>query len=241
MPLHPKLQKFVDDLEANRGFDIKWLTRGTAFHLVTRHHTYTAIIADAEKNEVVLYCSEREEIKAPRVFLLQGSTAGGSVVRINWIGIGARLRFSIPEGGMALLSTLENIEFIESSAETERLLTEAEARKLQPATPEKLETARKEMWKWIAEKLAGPDYEECRKLIENFCFPNGQAIIASLLVTAREHGKLSEAIARVKRDYEKHWHYRPPEIRGEFITPSDVACLETAYRDLELPLPQEKK
>src|SRR3989344_1241223 len=141
MPLSPDIQAFIRKMETNRGFELKWLNRGVAFKLVTEHSTYMAIVANAEAGELVLHCpnSREKAFHEPTIYFLQGSTAGGSVVQLGWIGIGSRLRFNMLEGGIILMSVLSDIQFLEPSPEIDRLLAEAEARKPREATAAEIE------------------------------------------------------------------------------------------------------
>lgn len=239
MSLSPEIEALIQRMQANRGFELRWLNRGIALKLVTKHSTYTAIVASSVAGELVLYCpeSDQEAFHRPTIYALQGSTVGGSAVQVGWIGIGARLRLNMLGGGIILLSELIDIQFVEASAETKRLLVAAEAHKPSVATPAELEQMKAEAEKWFKETFAGSELEEVLKIIHEFCFPNGQLVIATLLSVAKEHGKFAEAIARVKKDLDDHWSYRVPSVRGEFITQADVDCIDAAYADLGLPNP----
>jgi hypothetical protein len=240
MPIGLDIQAFLDRLKANRGFALKWLTRGTAFKLITQDHDYVAVVANPEEGELALMSRDHQqpELRNPEVYFLQGSTGGGSVVQMGWIGINSRIRFNLFGGGVLLLSLLTNIEFIESSEETTKLLEEAEARKPRPATPEEIEELRKKFRaEWFEPCFAGPHFDEVMELLGKFCFPNGQGVMASFLETAKEYGKLVEAIAVLKRHYDNHWFFRPAYCRGEFITQIDAQYVEAAYKELGLPSP----
>lgn len=232
--LSPELQRALDNEEP--GFFVKTKERGSMLDLVTENHTYRVVVADPEKGELVLFGNNAGLLK-PRLFQLQGSTYGGSVTKMGWLGLGMYPRLHALDGGLVSMSSVQSINFIEDAEESERLLAEAEKNRPRTATEEETAQMREKFWEWVDDHDWGEHKDWVHEFVGRFRFLNGQAYISGILVVALEAGKLEDAIRILERQFEEHWFFRPPEFRGELVTEKDAYYLEKAYQDLGLTPP----
>lgn len=236
--LSPNLRKFVEAVQKGDGFEVKQLPENTLLELVTKHdHRYTVLVTNPEKGEVVLFGEGVKELREPQLFILQGSTFGGSAVKIGWIGTGLRPRLNPLIGGLVTLSPVKEINFINDPEKAQRIRRQVEASRPPKATEAEIEEAKKNLGKWIEEKFAGGQLEEVKRLVGEFAFPDGQGVILGILDRAREAGKLTQALETLERQLADHWSWRPPMFRGLFINEKDVAYIHQAYQELGLPFP----
>lgn len=96
-----KIQKIAintSSLEAllntfNDGLFLSSLERGATLHVVTKSRTYSLVVLG---NREVLISGHPEYCPAPVRVKVQGSTWGGSLLRVNFIGKGMHLEYWHP-------------------------------------------------------------------------------------------------------------------------------------------------
>lgn len=234
--LSPDLQRFVEVAEGNNGFDVSKLTRGALFQLFTESGSaYAAVVTNPKNCEIAI--TGGRNLKKPVLLVLQGSTFGGSAVKLRWIGIGLRPRLHPLTGGIVTLGAVKRFAFVNDPVRAERIMKKAEARRPKEATAVDLKKWERETENFMVERFSGEHLERIQKLVREFCVPNGRMIMLGILDRAKEARKLEQALAILERQCREHWLYRPPELRGEFITEKDVAYVERAYHELGLPVP----
>jgi hypothetical protein len=90
-----RVPRWAHDL-ISAGFRIETLDAGTLLTIRTRQSEYRLTVLDAERREVLV----RGGLWVPEATQahLEGSTAGGSALKIGWLGIGLRMELSIGHG-----------------------------------------------------------------------------------------------------------------------------------------------
>ena len=78
------------------GVHIKTLGPGTSLTVRTCQSEYRLTVLDGERREV-LVCGGLWFPEAARAYL-EGSTAGGSAVKIGWLGVGLRMELATRRG-----------------------------------------------------------------------------------------------------------------------------------------------
>jgi len=85
------LDAFVpDELD---GIDVRQLRRGTIVTVQTRHSIYRCVIVDARRR--IASVQGGSGFETPTVARIDGSTEGGSPMKMGWIGLGLRLELSV--------------------------------------------------------------------------------------------------------------------------------------------------
>ena len=59
-----------------------------------------------------------------------------------------------------------------------------------------------------------PEHDQLREMLEGYS-PNGQIVMISFLMYAREDGVLDKAVEVLERTHETHWKFQHPEMRGD--------------------------
>ena len=81
---------------AGEGIQIRTLDPGTSLTVRTCQSEYLLTVVDGERQEVLvrggLWFPEAERA------YLQGSTAGGSALKMGWLGVGLRMELSTRDG-----------------------------------------------------------------------------------------------------------------------------------------------
>ena len=76
-----------------KGVALQSLEAGTVLNVITRHSGYRVVVLDPVQQRVLVtggrLFPERTEVR------LEGATAGGSVLKIGWIGTGLRVEMSV--------------------------------------------------------------------------------------------------------------------------------------------------
>ncbi len=102
------LDKFWEVSEQGEGVFLKDIPEGSVVVAKTANHTYTIAVIDAEKG-VVAVESNGNYFRTPEVCCLNGSTFGGSMIKVRWIGEGMHLEFGL--GGKRIMTTSAVTEF----------------------------------------------------------------------------------------------------------------------------------
>ena len=84
-----------------------------------------------------------------------------------------------------------------------------------------------------------PAHDQLKDMLGDYS-PNGQMVMTSFLMFAREDGVLDTAIEVLERTHEAHWKFQHPELRGDPITPANVAHLNAMISEagIQWPRPQ---
>lgn len=234
--LSPQLQAVVRHMSEGIGFCINERKVGDLFKIITEKYDFTLIVVNPEAREVIIL-GEEEMFREPQIFQLEGANWGGSLVKIGYVITGCYLKIrSFTEGGFMLLPTIQDfVEFEgEPSEATRAIIAKAEAGRPREATPEEIEQMKQKFWEWVDSHNWGEYKDPVHKMISRFCFLNGQAYISGIFVQALEAGKVPAALELLEKQCKEHWYFRPDELRGEIITPSDDYYLRSAYAELGL-------
>ena len=232
-----ELAAFIAKTERNDGFALKDVPAGTLLKIQTQNETLFVLVADPAEGKVILKASKTQDLKEPNVFFLQGSTGGGSAVKLDWIGVGLHLRMNAGEGGLLRTSPVKSFEVIED----EKLKKELEAARdsfdsAKPISTEEFERVAEEI---ISKSFPSDRQDRIRILVNEFNI-EGKGIMLGILDRAHQVGKLDQAIEICKRQFQKHWSFRPKNLRGSFIIEKDAWYIEEAYRQLGIPSPAQQ-
>jgi hypothetical protein len=234
--LSTEIQQFIRRANASEGFKLEEVLADTLIQIRTRDHTYLMLVTEPASRTVVVK-ADHPQLQKPRVFYLQGSTGGGSVVRMGWVGKGLHLRMNFAEGGVLTTTPIESFEAVEDESLHEELTSAAkEFDSRETVSPEEFDKAVEEI---VRKEFPVKFQQKILEFLNEFC-PSGKGTMLGIFHYAHKAEKLEEAIRVLEDDYEEHWQYRPPPFRGSFITEVDVDYVEGAYRKLSLPLPTER-
>ena len=93
VPTPGTLEGFALEPGCVEGLALQSLDAGTVLNVITRHSIYRVVVLDPAQQRVLVtggrLFPERTEVR------LEGATAGGSVLKIGWIGTGLRLEMSM--------------------------------------------------------------------------------------------------------------------------------------------------
>ena len=89
------LDGFATECGSLEGIALHSLPAGTAMTVCTRNSRYRFVVLDPAERRVIM--SGSSTVPEPREGRLEGTTAGGSALRLGWIGIGFRLELSVDD------------------------------------------------------------------------------------------------------------------------------------------------
>jgi hypothetical protein len=111
VPTPRTLDGFALEPGCTEGVELQSLEAGTVLNVITRNSNYRVIVVDPFQQRVLVtggrLFPERTEVR------FEGATAGGSVLKIGWIGTGLRVEISV--GGQRITTsrvqsvTIENV------------------------------------------------------------------------------------------------------------------------------------
>ena len=229
--LSPQLVEFVARIKSNYGFDITEAPKNTLLEVTTRNTTFHVLIAEPKDSVIVI---DHPALKQLPVCYYQGSTAMGSIVRTGWIEIGTHMNMNPVMGGFMTTSPVKSFKIIDDLALFEKLMdTYRQYQEMPPLDVKAFETK----VIGIIESEFPPDQKEDILALINEFNVEGKGVMLGILSRAHKAGKLIKALEILNRHLAKHWMYRPPEIRGSFITDKDVYYVELAYQELGIPFP----
>jgi len=229
--LSPQLVEFVARIKSNYGFDITEAPKNTLLEVTTRNTTFHVLIADPKGGIIVI---DHPALKQLTVCYYQGATAGGSIVRPDWVGIDLHMNMNPATGGFMTTSPVKSFKIIDDPALSEKLMdTYRQYRETPPLDAKAFEAKILEI---IDNEFPPNHKKDILALINEFNI-EGKGIMLGILSRAHKAGKLIEALKILNRHLTEHWTYRPPESRGSFITGEDVRYVELAYQELGIPFP----
>lgn len=92
-PWQGRLDGFAHGPGCVEGLAVQSLEAGTVLNVLTRHSKYRVVVVDPVRRQVIVtggrLFSDSNEVR------LEGATAGGSALKIGWIGVGFRLEVSM--------------------------------------------------------------------------------------------------------------------------------------------------
>lgn len=233
--LDPRLLAKIKQSEKDGGVFLQEIPNGHIVEVHTGNSVYTIAVIDKEKNKVAMQ-GNGKHLQQPTVSYLQGSTFGGSLIKVGWIGVGMHLEAQLAGGGVLTTSVIQTVEIKKDAKKAKELMEKSLATAPKEATREE---ARSAIQKFIEDKFPVALKPEVAQIIETFSI-NGQIAIVTLLETALWHEKFEAAKQLIFKFWQEHWSYQAPEIRGDHLfSPANAHYLERAYRELELPLPSE--
>ena len=229
--LSPQVVEFIARIKSNYGFDITEAPKNTLLEVTTRNTTFHVLIAEPKDSVIVI---DHPALKQLPVCYYQGSTAMGSIVRTGWIEIGTHMNMNPVMGGFMTTSPVKSFKIIDDLALFEKLMdTYRQYQEMPPLDVKAFETK----VIGIIESEFPPDQKEDILALINEFNVEGKGVMLGILSRAHKAGKLIKALEILNRHLAKHWMYRPPEIRGSFITDKDVYYVELAYQELGIPFP----
>ena len=93
IPTGHTLDGFVLEPGCIEGVELPSLEAGTVLTVISRHSHYRLVVLDPARQRVLVtggrLFPESTEVRC------EGATAGGSVLKVGWIGVGLRLELSI--------------------------------------------------------------------------------------------------------------------------------------------------
>ena len=93
IPERGTLEGFALEAGGVEGLSLQSFDEGTVLNVITRHSNYRVVVLDAAQQRVLVtggrMFPESTEVR------FEGATAGGSAVKVGWIGVGLRLEFSL--------------------------------------------------------------------------------------------------------------------------------------------------
>ena len=93
IPTGHTLDGFVLEPGCIEGVELPSLEAGTVLKVISRHSHYRLVVLDPARQRVLVtggrLFPESTEVRC------EGATAGGSVLKVGWIGVGLRLELSI--------------------------------------------------------------------------------------------------------------------------------------------------
>lgn len=93
VPTRRTLDGFALETGCTEGVALQSFEAGTVLNVITRNSTYRVVVVDPVQQRVLVtggrLFPERTEVR------LEGATAGGSVLKIGWIGTGLRVEMLV--------------------------------------------------------------------------------------------------------------------------------------------------
>ena len=233
--IDPRLLEKIKQSEKDGGIFLKDVPDNHIVEAHTQNSIYAIALVDKEKGRVAVQGNNKHFIQ-PEVCYLRGSTFGGSMIKIGWIGVGMHLELNLTSGGILTTSSIKTVKVKEDTNKVKELVEKALAIAPQEVTREEVQDSLK---KFVQDKFPVSMRTEVISIIDIFSL-NGQIAIVSLLEVAYRHKKFDAAKQLINKFFREHWGYQAPEVRGDpDFTQKNAWYIEQAYKELSLPLPSE--
>lgn len=108
--LAPDINQALTDMELNGGIWWRDLPIGSKVRLSTRNTEYLL----EKKSDGDYICGNERYCPAPTNASIHGSTFGGSMIRVGWLGIGMYLEFSTAKDGTITTSEIQNVQLLKA-------------------------------------------------------------------------------------------------------------------------------
>lgn len=203
--IDPALLAKIDKSEKDGGIFLKEVANGSLVKVHTQNSEYV-LTPIRGKGETRVAIVGGRYIPRPMVAFFRGSTFGGSMIKIGWLGKGMHLEVNLLGGGLLSTSSIQSIVIEHSSHEAIAMIELAERDAPRLATEEEV---RRSIEKFMEDHFPAEIREEAWEMVKRFSL-NGQIAISSVLFAAYSKGKFGDALELLKKFYQKHWAYQPP-------------------------------
>lgn len=199
-------------------------------------------IALVDVEELTIALRGGEHFPEAELVSLRGSTYGGSVTKVGWIGVGMRLEVNAVKGGFYSFPSIMSVEI--KNDETRAIAMRQHAQTVAPPPMTEGERAQEQTTS-IREFLEdyfpeGDIRTRAKEMVDRFSFP-GKIVIITLLSYAYEEEKFEGAMELLEKFYKEHWQYQHPAVRGDIeFLPTNNAYLVRAYQELGIKMPSER-
>lgn len=118
------LLKAVESVKDAQGIFLKDIPEDALVEVHTQNSIYEITVIDPEDGKVAV-CGSGRFFTRPEVCHLSGSTWGGSMLRVKWIGIGMHLEVVRIDGTRIVTSVVRNIEIKNNKEVADKLTSSA--------------------------------------------------------------------------------------------------------------------
>jgi hypothetical protein len=120
MNLHPDIVRRIEESEKQGGIKLTELAVGTRVEAQTRNTLYKIAVLENGKYMVEggFYFPE------PKEAWISGSTWGGSMLKMKWLGIGMHMEFGNPECGTVTSTAVKSLKVLASDGSWEYSLND---------------------------------------------------------------------------------------------------------------------
>lgn len=246
MGLTPELRALANADQLTDGFFIKDLPRGTHVRLHGNHY-YDIVVLDPEKGEVALDTDNdaipKEKLNQP--YLLDGSDAGGSSLKLGFVGVGLRPRLRGLRDGLLHISAVQEIEFLSDEEKAKQLMDRAEKHRPRIMTPEEqreYESNFGTVIKELVHKEFPEDEERVMEMMDRFGNRDAKLVLSGVFYQAKRYKKMDLAFKLLNEDWERDWQFQPPFMCGnpEFM-PLNAARWDAFFARLGVPTPGQEE
>lgn len=234
--IDPRLLAKIKQSEKDGGIFLKDIPDSYIVEAHTQNSVYTVAVIDKDKSKVAVL-GNNKYLAQPEVCYLRGSTFGGSMIKLGWIGVGMHLEINPAVGGIITTSSIKTVKVKKDAKSAKELVKKALVTAPKEVTREEVENSIRQ---FVHDKFPVAMKVEVTTIINDFSL-NGQIVIASLLWVAHRYQKFYAAKQLIARYMQEHWGYQAPEVRGDpDFTQKNAWYLEQAYKELGLPLLSEE-
>lgn len=231
--IDPSLLAKIKQAEKDGGIFLKNIPEDHVVEVHTKNSIYALAVIDKKKSKVVIQGNNKVFLQ-PEACYLRGSTFGGSMIKIGWIGVGMHLEANPASGGIVTTSSIKTVVVVEDRERARKLIQEACTTEPKKVTKEE---AQNSISNFVHKKFPEEIRAEISRILSDFSL-NGKIAVVSLLEVAHRHEKFNEAKKLLSKFFQEHWAYQAPEVRGDpAFTQQNAHYIERAYQELELPLP----
>lgn len=234
--IDPRLVALMKKSEKDGGILLKDVSGPdeSVVEVYTQNSLYEIAIIDVEKGEIAMRGGKY--LPEPELSYLRGSTWGGSMTKVGWIGVGMRLEANCDKAGLLSTSAVKTVKVKRDKARADLMRERAKATARPVMSREEAEAA---IRSFMEESFPTGVRTHAQEMVDRFSL-NGQIAIATLLRYAHEQEKFDAAMKLLEKFYREHWVYQHPEVRGDpGFTTVNAAYLERAYQEIDMKMPNE--
>lgn len=233
--IDPRLLAKIKQSDKDDGIFLEDVPDNHIVEAHTQNSIYTIAVVDKKKSKVAIQ-GNNKYLTQPEVCYLRGSTFGGSMIKVGWIGVGMHLEVNLAIGGIMTTSPIKTVKVKEDANKAMELVEKALATAPKEVTKKEAQDSIK---KFVQNKFPVTMRSEVTQIISVFSL-NGQIAIVCFLEIAHRHGKFDQAKQLIDKFMREHWGYQAPEVRGDpDFTQKNAWYFERIYQELDLPLPSE--
>lgn len=119
--IDPRLLAKIKQSEKNGGIFLKDIPDNHIVEAHTQNSVYTIAVIDKEKSKVAIQ-GNNQHFTQPEVCYLRGSTFGGSMIKLSWIGVGMYLEANPVAGGIMTTSSIKTVKVKEDAKKVKELV-----------------------------------------------------------------------------------------------------------------------